>query len=179
MNPCTRSGGACTRRPESQKPRKNIRLEQGAYLAGDPFLLTVCTADRQDLLSQGRYGWQAFEQLLPAASSTGATLWCGVIMPDHAHLLVSAQPGKSPIDVAACFKRLVTMRVRDLGYAETLWQRRIHDRGLRHDFDGNLDAAVRYVLNNPVRLDMATLWEDWPLSYLHQDVDTRWRRVSP
>lgn len=169
-----RSGGACTRRLENRwQTRKTIRLPPDAYLAGEPFLLTVCATNRQDLLTRDRYGREAYEAMLPAAEKTDSELWCGVVMPDHVHLVVSAQPGKSPLDMAACFKRLTTMSVRDQGYAGVVWQRRIHDRGLRIDFNNDLEAVVRYVLDNPVRRDLVRSWEDWPFSHLHPEVGTR------
>jgi len=168
-----RSGGACTRRERKRwRRRKGIRLADDAYGAGEPFLLTVCTSGQQALLTTERFGPLAHQSMTGAGEKTGGMLWCGVVMPDHVHLLVSAMPGKSPLDVAACFKRLSTIGVRKLGFAGTLWQRRTHDRGLRSAFDSNLEAAVRYVLENPVRKALVSAWEDWPLSYLHEDLST-------
>lgn len=82
----------------------------------------------------------------------------------------SAEKGKTPLDVAACFKRLVTIVVRGRGFADDLWQRRIHDRALRSHFDNNLKVAVRYVLDNPVRHALVASWEDWPFTHLHNDI---------
>jgi len=94
-------------------------------------------------------------------------------MPDHVHLLVNALVGKSPLEVASCFKRLVTIEARKRGYSELLWQRRVHDRGLRTNFNNNLDTAVRYVLDNPVQQGLVPSWEKWPFSYLHSDFQVK------
>jgi REP element-mobilizing transposase RayT len=110
--------------------------------------------------------------MLQAATKTAAALWCGVVMPDHVHLLVSAAQGKSPLDTAACFKRLTTIAVRAQGFSGDLWQRRIHDRGIRADFDNDVDAAACYVLDNPVRRGFVESWEQWPFSHLHQGIAT-------
>jgi REP element-mobilizing transposase RayT len=91
-------------------------------------------------------------------------------MPDHVHLLVSAAEGKNPLDTAACFKRLTTIAVRSTGFTQTLWQRRIHDRGLRTAFGNDLHAALRYVLDNPVRRQLVDSWDQWPLSYINEHV---------
>ena len=165
------SGGACTRRNgDSFKARKTIRLPDGSYLEGEPFLLTICTPNKQQLLSRQRYGRQAFEVMFPAAEKTAATLWCGVVMPDHVHMPVTAQQGKSPLDMAACFKRMATLAVRQVGYNDALWQRRIQDRGLRTNFNNNISTAIRYVLDNPVRNGLALSSNDRPFSFVHQDI---------
>lgn len=95
-------------------------------------------------------------------------------MPDHAHLLVNALEGKSPLDVASCFKRLVTLEARKRGHSDALWQRRVHDRGLRTNFNNDLAAAIRYVLNNPVRQGLVSSWERWPFGHLHPEIVLVW-----
>lgn len=167
------SGGACTRRGgERWRPRRPIRLGREAYVAGEPFLLTICTAGRQSLLKPQHYGRQVYEAILVAAEKTGATLWCAVVMPEHVHLLLHAPAGRDPLDTAACFKRLATIAVRKAGYkAESFWQRRIHDRGIRTNFGNDLGAAIRYVLSNPVRRALVSSWEQWPLSYVHPEIE--------
>jgi REP element-mobilizing transposase RayT len=168
-----RSGGTCGRRKGNwAKPRTKIRLPAEAYRAGETFLLTVCTSENQQLLTQARYGPEALDAMHHAAHKTSASLWCGVIMPEHVHLVVTAQPGKSPLDMAACFKRLTTIAARKRGHQGNLWQRRIHDRGIRTGWNGNLASALFYVLDNPVRRGLVDAWEDWPLSYLHPDIES-------
>ncbi len=91
-------------------------------------------------------------------------------MPDHAHLLVTAEDGKSPLDVGSCLKRLVTIEARKLGHSGALWQRRVHDRGIRTDFNRAPAAVIHYVLGNPVRHGLVSSWERWPLSHLHPEL---------
>jgi REP element-mobilizing transposase RayT len=91
-------------------------------------------------------------------------------MPDHAHLLVTAQDGKSPLDIGSCFKRLVTIEARKRGHSGALWQRRVHDRGIRTDFNHDPAAVIRYVLGNPVRQGLVSSWERWPFSHLHPEI---------
>jgi len=130
----------------------------------------MCTFGRQKLFAESMYGVHACELLAVAAKKTEASLWCGVVMPDHVHLLLSAGVNKSPLQTAACFKRLVTLAVRGLGYTDSVWRRRVHDRGLRAEFKNDLDVAVRYVLDNPVRHELVKSWHQWPLRYLHEDL---------
>ena len=101
-----------------------------------------------------------------AAADTKARLWAGVVMPDHVHLLVSALVGKSPLDTGSDFKRLVTLALRELGHAGPVWQRRIHDRGIRTQFGGEVSAAAAYVVQNPVRARLVSEWTAWPHTIL-------------
>lgn len=155
---------------ERRLPRRSIRLPDAAYREADPFLLTVCTAQRKETFLVPSYAAAATEAMTQAARVTGASLWCGVVMPDHAHLLLSALPGKTALDVGACFKRLVTLALRALGFPGGIWQRRIHDRGIRGVSEEELLAAVDYVLDNPVRKGLVAHFWDWPYRYLHPDI---------
>jgi putative transposase len=155
---------------ECYRPRRVIRLPDASYRGAEPFLLTMCTARKTETFLSESYATAATNAMSRAASDTGANLWCGVVMPDHAHLLVNALPGKTPLDVAACFKRLVTLALRALGVSGGVWQRRIHDRGMRGASEKELLAAVYYVLDNPVRKGLVAHWQDWPYRYLHPDI---------
>jgi REP element-mobilizing transposase RayT len=92
-------------------------------------------------------------------------------MPDHIHVLVSAHRDKTPLDMAYCYKRLVTLFARKEGYRGWIWQRRIYDRGIRSEFSNNIELAARYILENPVRAQLANDWHEWPYSYLHSDIE--------
>jgi putative transposase len=83
----------------------------------------------------------------------------GVIMPDHAHWIVSPMEDRelSVGDFATGFKR--TLR-KSLGSQPWEWQRGCFDRLLRSD--ENLSSKWIYVQDNPVRQGLVQRWEDWP-----------------
>jgi REP element-mobilizing transposase RayT len=88
--------------------------------------------------------------------------WCviaGVIMPDHAHLIVSPikHRGLSAGDFSTGFKRVVR---KTLGLQPWEWQRGCFDRLLRST--ENLYSKWIYVHDNPVRQGLVQRWEDWP-----------------
>ena len=87
-------------------------------------------------------------------------------MPDHVHVLVSGMTGKSVLDVGSCYKRMLTVRLRNLGYRRPVWQRRFYDRGIRTDWNNDVNAAVCYVLNNPVRKNLVTDYREWPYMFV-------------
>jgi putative transposase len=82
-----------------------------------------------------------------------------VIMPDHAHVIVSPVEDRdlSVGDFAMGFKRLLRKSLGSQGWE---WQRGCFDRLLRSDEDfGN---KWLYVQENPVRAGFVQRFEDWP-----------------
>lgn len=59
------------------------------------------------------------------------------------------------------FKKYTSAKVwRDLGGEGALWQKSSYDRVIR--YNDTVDAAVTYVLENPVRKGLVERWEDYP-----------------
>jgi len=102
---------------------------------------------------------------------------CYCLMPDHLHFIVRLPEGESRqynagargwveaglLDQIGAFKRYTTTQIwRSAGGVGPLWQRSSYDRAMRAD--GSIDAAVHYVLNNPVRRGLVQRWEEYPYS---------------
>ena len=152
-------------------PRKSIRLPKSGYLGGDPFLLTWCTSRRRDIFARPSDAAAALASIRQAESETEAVVYCAVVMPDHIHAVVAAQTDKSPLDTAYCAKRLTTVGLRRLGLSGAVWERRVHDRGLRCTLGaGSVVAAVQSVLDNPVRHGLASSWKAWPHHFIAEGV---------
>ena len=83
----------------------------------------------------------------------------GVIMPDHAHWIVSPieDRGLSVGDFSTGFKRVLR---KTLGSQKWEWQRGCFDRLLRSD--ENLLSKWIYAQDNPVRHGFVRRSEDWP-----------------
>jgi REP element-mobilizing transposase RayT len=92
----------------------------------------------------------------------------GVIMPDHAHWLVSPRIDReiSVGDFANGFKRVLRKRLADQKWE---WQRGCFDRLLQSD--ENLHSKWIYVQDNPVRQGLVQKWEDWPyyLDFINEE----------
>ena len=67
--------------------------------------------------------------------------------------------------MAAGTHALITIELRAAKHTTPVWQRRIHDRGLRTTWRDSKDA-IHYVLMNPVRAGLAAEWEEWPYYYV-------------
>ena len=118
--------------------------------------MTLCVKDRRRVL--------AITKAFGAIKTTIVQLrrWhllAGIIMPDHAHWLVSPMTDReiSVGDFANGFKRVLRKMLADQNWE---WQRGCFDRLLRSD--ENLHNKWIYVQDNPVRKGLVQRWEDWP-----------------
>ncbi len=134
------------------------RLPLTAYGHGFPVHVVLCTQDRQPFFSRWpQLAALAFEQVVQVPETLVAC-----VMPDHLHWLlrIAGPPG----GWVKPFKLATIQAARDLGIASRLWQRSYYDRIL-WTREG-LEAAERYILENPVRAGLVTAGEDWPYSIL-------------
>ena len=86
-------------------------------------------------------------------------LLAGIVMPDHAHWIVSPLENRdlSVGDFSHGFKRILQKR---LGVPSWEWQRGCFDRLLPSD--ENLESKWIYVKDNPVRHGLVQSAKDWP-----------------
>jgi putative transposase len=131
------------------------------------YFVTLCVKDRQHVLANAI--------LFEAAKATIAQLrkWrvlAGVIMPDHAHWIVSPIGNRelSVGDFSEGFKRVPR---RTLGSQPWEWQRGCFDRLLRSD--EKLHSKWTYVHDNPVRHGLVRRSQDWPyyLDFINDEKD--------
>jgi REP element-mobilizing transposase RayT len=120
------------------------------------YFVTLCAKDRRKVLANS--------EMFRAVKATVGQLrrWrviAGVIMPDHAHLIVSPIKHRrlSVCDFSTGFKRVLR---KTLGLQPWEWQRGCFDRLLRSD--ENLWSKWIYVKDNPVRHGLVQSADDWP-----------------
>jgi REP element-mobilizing transposase RayT len=92
------------------------------------------------------------------------------LMYDHLHAVI-----KGVADVVTwvrALKAATTAEARRRGLASDLWRRRFHDRRLS-EFDGSVEDAVNYVLDNPVRAGLVERREQWPYSGTCRELPAR------
>ncbi len=82
------------------------------------------------------------------------------LMPDHLHMIVEVG-SVNLIEVMRRLKSHSTAIYRTKKYVTPLWQESFHDHGLREPRD--FEAAVEYILFNPVKAGLVSNWEDYPL----------------
>jgi REP element-mobilizing transposase RayT len=120
------------------------------------YFVTICPKDRRPVLANATV-FSAMKQTI--AQLKRWQVLAGVVMPDHAHLIVSPVDDRdlSIGDFSAAFKRLLR---RELGSQTWEWQRGCFDRLLRSD--ENLGSKWIYLQDNPVRAGLVERAEDWP-----------------
>ena len=145
-------------------------LRQGRHTApGQAYLLTFVVDRRRPLFADFWIAHAAVTGMLHPPIWRNAVLWCWVLMPDHAHLLVQLGQDDASLDqlVQSC-KAVARRNAARAGVRGPLWERAFHDRALRRDQD--LRAVARYVIANPVRAGLVEHPGDYPFwdaAWLH------------
>jgi putative transposase len=135
------------------------------------YFVTLCVEGRRPVLANS-YTLEAIKNTI--AQLRRWEVMAAVIMPDHAHMIVSPVEDRelSIGDFAAAFKRLLR---KSLGSQDWEWQRGCFDRLLRSDED--LGNKWIYVQENPVRAGLVHRSEDWP--YYLDFINNRKLTASP
>ena len=129
------------------------------YTGPHQYSLTFCTFDRQHHFVDADTVTEASSQILRAAEEQHFAVIAYCFMPDHAHLIVEG------LTADADLRRFISRAKQYSGYrfskrtGKRLWQR----YGFEHVVRDNecLQRLVRYVLENPVRKNLA----DSPFEY--------------
>ena len=86
----------------------------------------------------------------------GYRLFAWYIMPNHVHVVVRLLPGHALAEVIHSSKSFSAKRANAiLGLQGSFWQREYYDHLVRND--GELERAIRYVADNPVKANL----KDW------------------
>lgn len=127
-----------------------MRLENFDYSAEGYYYLTICTKDREEILSAissdaehgprvtlTRFGLvvDTFIQSIPGIDKY-------VIMPNHIHMIIHKTNGKSIISDMRAFKSLVTKKI-----GESIWKDSYYDHVIRNEAD--YQEKWQYIQNNP------------------------------
>ncbi|MCL4369636.1 MAG: transposase [Chloroflexi bacterium] len=141
--------------------RKKIRLDPRIYaVQGTICSITVCSADRAAVFSDSALAEGCITLLVSRAEVTEVAIHAYCFMPDHVHLLMSPSSTVSIVDFVRDFKSRSTRLAWQYGYKGAIWQTSYHDRFLRKDDD--VQVAVEYILNNPVRRGIVAEWRQYP-----------------
>jgi len=119
------------------------------------YFVTMCVKDRSVLANA-----RVFEAIKTTVDQLRKwRVLAGVIMPDHAHWIVSpiGDRGLSVGDFSTGFKRVLR---KTLGTQKWEWQGGCFDRLLRSD--ENLHSKWIYAQDNPVRHGFVQRAQDWP-----------------
>ena len=155
--------------------RKNPRLQGYDYSTNGAYFITICTCNRQKLLSRivGAIHESPAVQLTPSGRVVdfyisnlekryGVVVDKYVIMPNHIHLILIIDDRaihESPLqkrsvisNVIGYLKMNASRDIHKSGYAEKVWQRSYHDHVIRGERD--YLKIWEYIENNPKQWKM-------------------------
>ena len=138
------------------------RLRGNSYSGAAAYFVTTCTHSRRSAFHDIEFGREATALLVAYSARYDFAVSAYCLMPDHAHLLVTATTLESPLcDLIRIWKQVTGYRwhARRGG---RLWQAGYFDRILRDD-EPELPVA-RYIIENPVRAGLVTSAASYPLT---------------
>ena len=123
-------------------------------LPGWTYLLTLCTAEREELLTRAGVPEILLVSLRWMDGQDDTDIDAYVIMPDHLHILVKIRGDTGLKGLVASFKKFTARRINEhLERSGPVWQRAYHDRAVRC-YD-EYEEHLRYISENPVRAGLA------------------------
>jgi putative transposase len=136
------------------------RLDATQYVGPRQYFLTVCAFQRRQLFKHSPVVDDVAACFVNVAASEGLSIDVYCFMPDHVHLLATAQAD------AADFQRFVKLAKQRSGFAfkqatgERLWQDSYFDRTLR-DNEPSVEV-IGYIIANPVRAGLVQTPAQYP-----------------
>ena len=152
---------------ETQPKRKQIRIEDYDYSAPGAYFVTICTANRENVLWEtvgadiirpqditlsaiGKVVEQGVLQISNHYDHIAVDKFC--IMPDHVHLILVIQGNEDGRMISAPTVSMVVgsmKRWASKQIGRSIWQKSFYEHGIRNQQD--YDEIWEYIENNPLK----------------------------
>lgn len=139
---------------------KKHRLPRESYTGDVSAAFTLCSKDKTPALIKPEVVSSLINILNAVVLTTGCIVPVYCFMPDHQHLIIMGTRRDSDIwKVIVSYKQKTGfwMSANKCGIR---WQKDFYDHIIRKNED--MSAQVRYILNNPVRKDLVSSWQEYP-----------------
>jgi REP element-mobilizing transposase RayT len=157
--------------PPSLPSRKHPhRLDPAMYRLVDWPVFVTFRAKWRASLCKGAVPCQLVDVLGRIGHRRCVRVHAYCLMPDHLHVVVSVKQADGDVAKWIWYVKRETSKM--LG-AAGMWQRSYWDTHAREDED--LEAAVEYLLANPVRKKLCDSWHEWPHSWSEWHPPTKGR----
>jgi putative transposase len=137
-----------------------------------PHFLTFCTFRRWTLPDWARY---IVLQSCIRADGWTVDLCALVVMPDHVHMIFVPLVDNGKLEVVPLAKITKAIKGssahlinRRLGRSGKVWQEESFDRVRR--LSEKVGEKVLYILENPVRKGLASVWQDYPWLWVKREL---------
>jgi len=142
-------------------PGSNL-LRRGRYSTpGQTYLVTSTVENRQPVFADFHLGRLVVDELRRAQEQGLVSSLAWVVMPDHLHWLLQLKKGTLPDlmqQVKARSSNAINKARQSTG---RLWQVSFHDKTIRRDQE--LINVARYIIANPLRVNLVRYIGDYPL----------------
>jgi REP element-mobilizing transposase RayT len=136
------------------------RLENFRYIGKHRYFLTFSTYMRRRVFHEETHVAPVATQLLRSSEEHAIAIHTYCLMPDHGHLLAEGLTIDSNLRAFMSeFKQRTAWHFRQRT-GERLWQGSFFDHVLRPE--EGIDAAIAYIINNPVRAGLARTPAEYP-----------------
>ena len=147
--------------------RKEIRIKDYDYSSPGAYLITICTANREEIFwngvgadiirpqnvplsTVGKIVEQGILQLAQHYENVAVDKYC--VMPDHVHFILRIESDIGGLIISAptvstvvgSMKRWVSRQI-----GRPIWQKSFYDHGIRNQQD--YDEIWQYIENNPLK----------------------------
>lgn len=130
---------------------------------GFSYLITTNVKDRQPLFVEQGCCDSVIGSIRFLRTHLGHQVHAYVLMPDHVHLVVTPRAGGNISQLMHSLKLYTARQIGALlGLRGGIWQARFYERALRTARD--VDRALAYVHDNPIRAGLADRPEDYAWS---------------
>ena len=153
--------------PERVQPvypqRKRNRLPAEIYRQGGAFFLTTTVRNRRRAFSSAAVASRCLSILRDVAAKSGVEIDTYCLMPDHLHLLATAEENVDIVAFVHRFKQAAAIECnREIGWQGAFWQASYYDHVLREIED--VGPIRDYILGNPVRARIVEDSDDYPFA---------------
>ena len=132
------------------------------YETRTPYFITFVTEGRKDLFNEVLACELLVKVLIDLKSSCNYQVYAFVVMPDHVHIVISADGDMNISEIVrrikGRFARFFNVIYNTNG---SFWQASFYDKGIRSR--SQLDEIIKYIHHNPVRKEIAI--DPWEYVY--------------
>jgi REP element-mobilizing transposase RayT len=156
-------GGAVLISVGSESIREKCHRFPLEYYRGEIAIsFTLCIKDRVSAFTRAKVVHPLIDILASSAGRESCLVPGFCYMPEHQHLILLGTEPHSNIWKALCEYKQKSGFWLSRNSPGSRWQKDFHDHIMRERDD--LAGHVRYILENPVRKELVSNWQDYPFS---------------
>ena len=140
-----------------------------AFIPGGTYFFTLVTANRRPIFADAGARRALGESMRRVRHDQPFVTIALVLLPDHLHAIWRLPEEDADFPMRWCrIKQLTTLRLRSLGIAGRVWQRRYWEHAIRDEAD--LARHFDYIHYNPVKHGHVETPREWSATTFHRFV---------